>query len=324
MPDSSGACLSCGAALAPGADRCALCGTPAGETDPTDALSAPPPSPNLASEDVGQSVSPGSAECSRCGHVNPDGSRYCNRCGEPLATASPSLPPETPEASGERPPSDVGKRAMLFVGVAIAAVLGLYGAQVLLGNSDAAELEPEPNTAATPAGAAAPAANPLPPGPAPPLPAEAAQQVAAFEARDTADGYFEAARYYLTAAFQAQTTEPDNSRLWAREAMDRLERSLELEDDPNVRIALAEASVFEGTDPMRPIQEARAVLDADSTHPGANLFIGQRRLMINRVDEARRAFETVIANTQPGEDARERAEEALAMIENGVPGVEQP
>lgn len=213
---------------------------------------------------------------------------------------------------------------MLFVGVAIAAVLGLYGAQVLLGDGDAAELEPEPNTAATPAGAAAPAANPLPPGPAPPLPAEAAQQVAAFEARDTADGYFEAARYYLTAAFQAQTTEPDNSRLWAREAMDRLERSLELEDDPNVRIALAEASVFEGTDPMRPIQEARAVLDADSTHPGANLFIGQRRLMINRVAEARRAFETVIANTQPGEDARERAEEALAMIENGVPGVEQP
>ena len=232
-----------------------------------------------------------------------------------------TLPPSE-AASGERPPSDVGRRAMTFVGVALGAVVVLFALKSFLaGRPD--PLEPDPNTSATPAGTAAPAANPLPAGPVPPLPAEAQQQVAAYEAQDTAEGYFEAARYYLTAAYETQTEQPESSRLWAHEAVSLLEQSLEKEENPDVRVALAEATVFEGVNPMRPIQEAQAVLAAEPTHPGANLFIGQRRLMIGRTDQAREAFQIVIANTEPGDPARVSAESALEMMDSGsIPGVQ--
>ena len=269
--------------------------------------------------------------CPTCGHANSPEALFCNQCATPLAEAVPaqvpSPPPATQEAaSGERPPSDVGKRAVTFVGAAIAAVIGLYALTAFFGDRGATP-EPEPNTEAVPAGVAGAAEatmNPLPEGPVPPLPgATMQQQASALEAQGTASGYYEAARYYLTAAFQSQQEAPDSSRLWASRAVALLEQSLEAEDNPNVRVALAEALVFEGVNPMRPIQEAQAVLATNAGHPGANLFIGQRRLMIGRTDQAREAFETVIANTQPGEDARVSAESALELIEGGaIPGVQ--
>ncbi len=319
-------CRSCGASLAPGADRCALCGTPVGAVDP------------LAPEAIGTETAGATAPvasgavlvCATCAHPNPPGALFCNQCASPLAEALTAreavLPAASPEAAtGERPPSDVGKRAATFIGVAIAAVVGLYALTAFFGGRGV-ELEPEPNTEQVPAGVEGVAdatMNPLPTGPVPPLPTAALQQqAAAQEAQGTADGFYEAARYYLTAAFQSQQETPEASRLWASRAVALLEQSLEQEDAPDVRIALAEALVFEGVNPMRPIQEAQAVLATDEGHPGANLFIGQRRLMIGRTDQAREAFETVIANTQPGDEARRSAESALELIEGGaIPGV---
>ncbi|MEL6615958.1 MAG: zinc ribbon domain-containing protein, partial [Bacteroidota bacterium] len=269
MPDSSGACLSCGAALAAGADRCALCGTPAGETDPTDAHSTSPPTRPKAEESDTEAVSVASGECPRCGHVNPAGARYCNECGEPLAVErTPTRPPVTPEASGERPPSDVGKRAMLFVGIAIAAVFGLYGAQVLFGGGGGAELEPEPNTAATPAGAA----RTIPDGPTPPLNDPTRQaQADAFEAQATAEGFYEAGRFYLTDAYQAAQENPENTVRWARKAVGLFEQSVELEDTDEARLALAEALRVDPqrAQPMRPVLEVQTVLDRSPTNVSA-------------------------------------------------------
>lgn len=331
MPTTSPACRSCGAALRPDADRCDLCGTPVGETlDPT------AHSPEASLDEGSREVPPtfgaqASTECARCGHLNPEGSRYCNRCGEALTagagqTVAPtrpaSVPPSAEPASGERPPSDVGRQAMLFVSAALGIVVVLYALTAFFGGRDA-EVQPAADPVANPEGVAA-ASNPLPDGPAPSLPEPTQQaQADAFEAQDTAEGFYESARYYLTAAFENQQTQPEASRLWAHEAVIRLEQSLEKEENPDVRVALAEAAVFEGVSPMRPIQEAQAVLEANPTHPGANLFIGQRRLMIGRTEQAREAFQTVIANTEPGDPARQSAESALAMIESGtVPGVQ--
>lgn len=321
------ACRSCGAALSADASRCDLCGTPVGDTlDPTH--EPPDPAPvSVPRVKEAAAPDPNAADlnrtehdrtCAACGHENPSGARFCNACGRPLvATVSqpaPSLPPADEAPSGERPPSDVGRQAMTFVGGALGIVVVLYALTVFLGRRDSGEdLVPAPNPSEAAAGTAA--AVPLPTGDAPPLPDPTQQaQADAFEAQDTAEGFFESARYYLTAAFQQQEENPEASRLWAHEAVNRLEQSLALEENPDVRIALAEAAAFEGVDPMRPIQEAQAVLATDPAHPGANLFIGQRRLMIGRVDQAREAFQTVIDNTQPGDPARQSAESALAMI----------
>lgn len=298
------ACPSCGAALSPASDRCDLCGT-----SPT-ADAARQPVPVTPAPHASALIT-----CPTCGHENPAGARFCNECGTALGakpTGPAVSPPSAGDTSGDRPPSDVGKRAVLFVGAAIGVVLALYALTALVGGRETT-LDEAPNTSATPAGTAAAVA--LPEGDAPPLPAPTAQsQADAFEAEETAEGYYESARYYLTAAYENQQSNPEASRLWAHEAVVRLEQSLEATDNPDVRVALAEATAFEGVDPMRPIQEAQAVLDADPTHPGANLFMGQRRLMIGRVEQAREAFETVIANTEAGDPARASAESALAMI----------
>ncbi|MEM1055883.1 MAG: zinc-ribbon domain-containing protein [Bacteroidota bacterium] len=260
--------------------------------------------------------------CTACGHENPIDARFCNACGTalPASVVAPARPP-VPASSGERPPSDVGKRAMVFVGGALGMVVALYALTAFLGDRSAPVETPAEPTAAT-AGTAA--AVPLPPGDTPPLPGPTAQSEAdAFEAQNTPDGFYEAARYYLTASYENQEGQPEASRQWAHEAVGLLERSLELDENPDVRIALAEAAAFEGVDPMRPVQEAQAVLTVDPTHPGANLFIGQRRLMIGRVEAAREAFEIVVENSEPGDPARESAESALAMIASQtVPGAE--
>ncbi|MEM6327168.1 MAG: zinc-ribbon domain-containing protein [Bacteroidota bacterium] len=326
MPTSDPtSCCSCGAALRPGAALCDLCGTPVGHIlDPTAVpvrLGTEAEHAVEAAERADAATPTDSMTCASCGHLNPAGARFCNACGTPLMALSgrhavPAPPPAAEEETkGERPPSDVGRQAMMFVGTAIGIVVALYALTVVFGDRRAAP-PPEASVAgtATPPATGTAATTPLPEGGPSPLPDPQQAQADAFEAQGDAAGFFESARFYLTAAFQEQESNPEASRLWAHEAVTRLERSLELNEDPDVRIALAEAAGFEGVDPMRPIREAQAVLAADSTHPGANLFIGQRRLMIGRTDQAQEAFETVIANTEPGDPARATAESALEII----------
>ena len=38
------------------------------------------------------------AECARCGHVNPDGARFCSSCGTPLTGEAPPVPPVASES----------------------------------------------------------------------------------------------------------------------------------------------------------------------------------------------------------------------------------
>ena len=216
------------------------------------------------------------------------------------------LPPDAPEASSDKPPSDVGRRALALVGIGLAVVVGLYAVSVFSGRNA---------TPATPVeGELAPAA-PIPDGPAPALPDSAQALADALEADDSAVGWYEAGRYYLTAAFQSTQTNPVMSAQWARRAVANFEKSIEIEPNPDVRLALAEAATFDPSNPMRPVQELQALLDEYPDHPGGNFLLGERRLLIGRVDSAAVSFRRAIAAAEPGDPVIARAQQGLAAIE---------
>ncbi|WP_412063274.1 double zinc ribbon domain-containing protein [Rubrivirga sp. IMCC45206] len=275
------ACSSCGAALAPDAPACDLCGTPADAREPM--------------------AAPTGATCAACGHVSPPGSRFCNACGTPIAEPIAAPPVER---TGERPPSDAGKKGLLVVGIGLAAVVALYLLTVVA---------PRPDATPEPAADAIGAAAPIPPG-APPLPDSLQVAADRFADQGTASGWYESGRYYLTAAFNSVQSDPTSSVRWARRAIEDFEKSLAIAESPAVRVALAEAATFDPSDPMRPIQELRAVLDADPGNLDATYLLAERRMMIGRVDSARVAFERVVAEAPPGSPVRQRAEAALAQI----------
>ncbi|GAB5535716.1 MAG: hypothetical protein Rubg2KO_19650 [Rubricoccaceae bacterium] len=199
-----------------------------------------------------------------------------------------------------------------MIGAGLAVVVGLY-AITLWSESRA----PEPTPAET---AELPAAAPIPDGPTPPLPEANQAQVDALEGANTAEGWYEAGRFYLTAAFEVRETNPTQSAQWARRAIADFEQSLAVQEDPDVRLALAEALRFDpATPPMRPIEEVQTILRAEPDHPAATFLLGELRLMRASfqpewADSARVSFEKVLVLTEPGDPLRARAEEALAQV----------
>lgn len=281
MADS---CSSCGAALAASAAACDLCGTTVAAEPATGA-------------DV---------VCEQCGHALTPGSRFCNQCGAPVEDAlRPPVEAAAPEPT--RPSSAPGRRAFVVAGLGLAVVAALYALTLF---SD----QPAPPAEAPIADAA-----PIPDG-APPLPDSLQVAADRFADLGTAEGWYESGRYYLTAAFNTVQTDPTSSVRWARRAIADFEQSLALQEDPQVRVALAEAATFDPSDPMRPVLELQAVLDADPTNVDATFLLGERRLMIGRVDSARAAFERVLVLAPPGAPIRQRAEEALAAVDAAAGG----
>ena len=239
--------------------------------------------------------------CPACGHVPPAGSRYCNACGAELRAAEESVPPPPVPQRTTRPRSDAGRRAFAVAAAGVAAVVGLYLVSAWSTSRDA------PAEAAV--GPAAPVAEATPP-----LPDSLQAAADGFAEGGTAEGFYEAGRYYLTAAFGASATDPTASVQWARRAVALFEESLAEREDPDVRVALAEAAGFDPATPMRPVQELQAVLAAEPDHVGANFEMGERRFLIGRLDSARVSFERVLALTAPGDPLRREAEAALAAV----------
>ncbi|MDT7857262.1 zinc ribbon domain-containing protein [Rubrivirga sp. S365] len=294
---SSTACASCGAAVRDGAAVCDLCGT---------TVDGP-----AASGDADGVV------CPRCGHVAPLGSRFCNRCGERFEAdeaRAPSAPPRPAPvvgaaASGGAGASSAGaKRAFVVVGVGIAAVVLLYGATLLSADRDV------PDAAPTAAADDLGPAGPVPDG-TPALPDTLQAAADAFAAQGTGAGWYESGRYYLTAAFNASGTDPTASVQWARRAITDFEKSLELGESADVRVALAEAAAFDPANPMRPVQELQAALTADPANVPAHFLMGERRFLIGRLDSARASFERVLELAPPGDPLRERARTALLAVQ---------
>lgn len=305
-------CLSCGAGLAPGDDRCPLCGTPAGAVDPE----------AVEMEEAPEASAPG--VCVACSHANPAEARFCNACGAPLAEASVGVdrvslnampggivPPSAPSA---RPSSEPGRRALALVGAGVAAVALLYGVTVWSNRQPAPAAEPAEGPPAVGAATA------VPDGPAPPLPDTLQAAADRQAALGTPGGLYESGRYYLTAAFEATGTNPQASAQWARRAHEEFAKSLEQREDPDVRLALAEALRFDpAAPPMQPIAEVQRVLELAPDHPGANYLLGDLRLMRAQfqpewADSARVSFERVLAVAPPGSELHARAQQALASL----------
>jgi hypothetical protein len=218
----------------------------------------------------------------------------------PPAASAPAA-----SAPAARPRSEAGRRAFAVAAVGVAAVVGLYLVTAWTGGAEG----PAEVGVAEEVGPAAPVADG-----APPLPDSLQAAADGFAAAGTAEGFYESGRYYLTAAFQSSATDPTASVQWARRAVGLFEQSLAAEEDPDVRLALAEAAAFDPETPMRAVQELQAVLAADPEHVAAHFVMGQRRLMIGRLDSARASFERVRALAGPDDPLRREAETALAAV----------
>ncbi len=319
MSDAVSVCTECGARLAPGATRCDLCGAEQGAAAPADVTPTMPTPVPAATEK--------SVFCNACGWRNPPGSRFCSQCGAPLEVHAAARPPAPADgASGTRIPSSapVGRTLAIVLGSAVLLVVALF---VITAMSEGRSAPPTPAAAATGTSAAAPAAQVFAP-----LAPEQEQAVARLEdTLDAADasarpGHLRELVNLLVGfgrpdlAAQAQE---DLARLepsaaawrragdlyfeWLRVLEDRDENpqpvalrvipayvtALETEEDSDVRARLAWAYQYDPANPMKAIEETRAVLDRDSTHVGATYNYAYFLMRIGRTDQAIEQMEKV-------------------------------
>lgn len=344
-------CVACGARLTPGQTRCDLCGHAVGQPPPDAEI----PATVAAAPAAGGVPAEGDGVfCNACGWKNPDGARFCSRCGSALQAdaAAPALPPGTPEPDADAPrrapePEGIGSRLGLLVGASVLLVAALYALTVALDRPSAA---PEP----APAPAAAPD-EPLPQGSVTgvfaPLSDEATRRISALE--DELDAAPDAERAAVQRrlvdlligygrpdlAAQAQSDlarETDDPIAYGR-AGDLYYQWLNLLDE-NSRAPIATRAVAmyeqarEGgaadrdlrarqawavqydpsSNPMRAIEESRAILDEDSLHVGANFNLGWMNYRVGRPAGARSYFERVVRTA--GEDSP-LGRNAAAIIE---------
>ncbi|MFN3596266.1 MAG: tetratricopeptide repeat protein [Rubricoccaceae bacterium] len=259
--------------------------------------------------------------CDACGHANPPAARFCNQCGSALPMMAqselrraggpaPARPRRLPAAGGERPASDVGRRAFALIGAGLTVVVLLFFVSSWSANRVAS------GAAAGPVAEGAPAASPAvsPAVPAQPLPDSLRARAEAFEAEGSAVALFEAGRIYLTAAFDAP--EEADRPVWARRALEAFERSLALEPNPDARVALAEAARMGGdpTNPMRAVEELQRVLGENPDHVGANFVMADLRATIGRLDGAEELFRRVVELTPPSDPVHQRALQNLELV----------
>ena len=310
-------CASCGAALAPGATQCDLCGTPV-NADPVEAAGEIQ-ADGLVGSPLPDRTGAEPVDCATCGHLNPAGARFCNQCGAALPRTAttrtvsaaedsvvvPAVLPDAPEGDpgAGRPSSAPGKRALLYMGLGIGAVIALY---FLTQRGSDAPAE-EPRLTAAPA---------TPPDPVA-LPDSLGARADALAAEGTAQSLNDAGGIYYRAAATLSPEDPQRAAL-AQEAVGLYEQSLALEDDADVRVNLAVAALLDPSNPMRTVQELQAVLDADPDHVEANFNMGLMRMQIGRLDAAAESFRRVIGLTTPSDPVHGRAQEALLALEGAL------
>jgi hypothetical protein len=307
------ACPSCGASLAPGAERCDLCGTEvAAGAETADATADAAPAGRKSF-------------CIACGHPNVPEARFCNRCGAALpdsagtAAAGPARPADVPVAgpvmpppggapSSDRPSSAAGARALWLVGLGLLVVVALYFLATR-GGTDAPAPAPAPAAGAPPAPGLPPAAGPepvvdpesvadlaLPPDLQRDAEAAAAL-VAGAERANTAAAWDDAGRLYLDLTRRAA---PEFRPALARQAIATFTRSLQVADDPDVRVRRVSAYRYDPATTMQPVTELQAVLAQDPNHAEANFQMGELRLQIGRADSAAASFDRAAAAAPAG------------------------
>jgi hypothetical protein len=279
------------------------------------------------------------AYCIACGHANVAEARFCNRCGSamptpvtesvpaasqvPLVAPLPARPPTTVSdvSASERPSSEPGRRALWLVALGLFAVVAIYIGTTLGGRGRPrmpADAGPVPGTLSE-----APALDPgavgdlaLPES----LRADASAAAALVQGARTANtaaAWDDAGRIYLDLTRRAA---PELRPTLARQAVAAFTRSLEVEENPDVRTRMVSAYRYDPEATMQPVLELQRVLSSTPNHPEANFQMGELRLQISRLDSAVVSFERAAANAPEGSvlqrDAvmmAERAREALAQ-----------
>ena len=154
-------CETCGARIDAGETVCSLCGTPLEEAAPSspspDSLGDVDEGAPIEDHDAEQTLTP---QCDTCGQENPEGSRFCNRCGARLvpsaakdtggvrtATVPAALRTDSPAEDSERSTtrsgitdldaSDraVGKQVIIVVSAALLLVVILYAVTAMSGGA---------------------------------------------------------------------------------------------------------------------------------------------------------------------------------------------
>ena len=348
MPTLS--CPECGARLAPDDAVCPLCGADVvAETaaEPVVAGTDPIVAPRVA-ETRG-------VFCPNCGTEAPAGARFCMSCGTALAATAIAAPtaPRMAAPAPDAPPAPASARrpGLIALGVGALVVAALFGID-RMGQDD-----PAPAPAVSPSAAQAVQGAPVA-AEEPALSAEAAARAEALRAdiaaadasapdalakrielvqvlaengrlADAADEQAALAEITGTASawanagsllFDRMLNLPETERApLAARAAAYYERSLAVEDDPDVRANRAWALQY-GENPMAAVQEMRAVLDAHPDHAVANYNFGLMLLKIGRTEQAQERFEKVVAVTEHTDPVHERAEQELARIRGALPG----
>jgi hypothetical protein len=334
------ACPECGARLDPNDAICPLCGADVADPKPT----PEPDTPTVAGTDpIVASAPVGSSEvlCPSCGTRNPAGARFCLNCGTALsgATGRPA-----PAPSAKRRPG------LIAAGVGALAVLALFGID-RMGQDDA----PAPAVSVSggeavqqaPVAAEEPALSPEAAARAGALRADIAAvepsspdalakrielvQVLAENGRlvDAAEVQAGLAEITGTASawanagsllFDRMLNIPESDRApLAVRAADYYERSLAIEDDPDVRANRAWALQY-GDNPMQAVLEMRAVVDAYPDHGVANYNFGLMQLRIGRTEKAIEYFQKAVASTDHDDPVHQRAEQELERLRSTTPG----
>jgi hypothetical protein len=216
-----------------------------------------------------------------------------------------------------RPSSAPGRRALWLVGFGLLAVLVIYVATTKRGDSVTT-----PASADLPDDDGAPASETptLDPGLVAELPlpdslrADAlavANLVEGARTANTAAAWDDAGRIYLSLARRAS---PDLRPTLAQQAVAAFSRSLEIEENPDVRTRMVSAYRYDPGATMQPVLQLQRVLTDSPNHPEANFQMGELRLQINRLDSAVASFERAAANAPEGSvlqrDAQMMAERA--------------
>ncbi len=311
---SASACPECGARLTPGQKHCDLCGySPEDERAPESAVEPAP----AATEAV---------FCNACGWRNPAGARFCSQCGQALQHVRSFSPGGASRPAISQPPAagtSLGRTLAIVLGSAVLLVVALF---VITAISKRAE--PAAAQAASTAAPSAEVAQVFAP-----LTVQQEEQIATLEGElNAASGEEKVRKQYEMVNLLTGYGRPDLAAQ-AQEDLARLENTTEawkragdlyfqwmglLEDqgqnpqpvalrvipayvqvlaetpqDHDVRTRLAWAYQYDPGNPMKAIEETKAVLAADSAHVGASYNYAYFLMRINRTDQAIAQMERV-------------------------------
>ncbi len=341
-----GSCHECGARLKVQATHCTLCGWPVQKAEDAD--------DRIAAEDAAGAADAQGARpsfCNSCGWKNPDGARYCSRCGERLqaieavsslkkAALPPSKPPSpvapTPPAKRNAPAREVA----IVVGAALALVVTTF-----LVTDTSRRTHPSTPTTADPV-AAGVVTNLAP------VTGTLAEQIAVLDGqianesgptriarqREKAFLLMQADRLDLAAVeygavaqatgavedwritgdlhYDWMTREEDDARrsAIAAQAIAAYEEVLALTpDNHDVRTDLATAYLNTGN-PMKGVTAIKHVLQADPNHLDANFNYGLMLWRIGRLEQAAVQFEKVMGLIPEDSEHHTRAKDALTRL----------